>query len=112
MFELISTRRLTWRGRFTRAISLRRCRPLTRLERLTRAAVWLVLGGIIAVAAVAYLERAVPIPPVTLLDQLIEHRAKQYTVYLLRMEWRGVEKSCRLVVYHDRQTWSLQCEPR
>jgi hypothetical protein len=105
MLELITgdRRRLSWGER---------CVALTGWQRFARAFFWACGGGSAAliVSAVAHVSAAVP--PVELLEPEIEHATDTYTVYRLRFAWRSSEKSCELVVYHDRLTWRLVCEPR
>jgi hypothetical protein len=113
MFELIhGCRRPTWRERLRRALDPERCLMLTVAQRFVRACAWFVLGAFALMALVVAAHFALPVAPVNLLDPQIEHRARDYTIYRLRFEWRGVEKSCRFTVYHDRQTWRLECDPR
>lgn len=89
--------------------SMRAAAPVTRWQRLVGAFFWTSVGFACAAVFVAYLRLAAPVPPVTLLQPVVEHSTDQYTVHRLRFEWRGTEKSCEFVVYHDRLTWRLQC---
>lgn len=111
MFELVTPTKRPLRERVKHALDWNRCRPLTRRERLLRALLWLNLGLAPATLNVMLSERQ-DAPPVNLLEPRIEHLAKDYTIYQLRLELAGVEKSCRFTVYHDRQTWRLECQPR
>lgn len=112
MRELISTleHTLTWRERLLRAGD--HCIGLTRWERLVRALSWIIVGQCVALVFGAIGRHLEPVPPVTLLDPVIEHTTDGYSAYRLRMQWRGTERSCELYVFHDRLTWRLTCEPR
>jgi hypothetical protein len=85
---------------------------LTASQRFWSAWIWVCVGAVIGSLLVAGGQRLAPVPPVELLDPLIEHTSDGYSVYRLRMRWRGAEKSCELFVFHDRLTWRLTCEPR
>lgn len=107
MYEKILTRR----ERLVRAardlVSLRRCLAMTRAERLARAALWFVIGAVLASAALGWQQRRYP-APVNLLAPVVE-QGKGFTLFTFRFEHHGAESICRLVVYHEALTWSVSC---
>lgn len=106
MFELVE--RLTLRRRCARAIDLGRCEALTRAQRLQRAACWALAGAIVAIAAGSiYVDRAFP-PDVTVL-QPAEFRGEFFRVVRFRFAHGSAETSCFAVLYHESQTWSVEC---
>lgn len=90
-----------------RLLDLQRRASITRAQRIKRAALWLLAGAAAAVAALQEHERRYS--AVELLEPQIEHAGPRFTIYRLGFEWRGIEKSCRLVVFEDSRKWSLQC---
>lgn len=105
MFELVTgtRRRQPWGDR---------CIALSGWERLGRAFFWGCMGSCVTMIVIAIGQLTSPVPPVTLLDPVIEHTTDGYSAYRLRMQWRGTEKSCDLYIFHDRLTWRLTCDPR
>ena len=101
-----------WRQRFEDWARLEQCVGLTRAQRLTRAFLWASIGALLWRIAAALISGAQPEPPVRVLDPIVAHADETYTSYVLRLEWRGAQKSCELIVFHDRQTWRLTCPPR
>lgn len=110
MFEIVEA--MSRRDRIVRAVrrafSLRACVGMTRATRLTRAALWLVLGVAIAIGAREYDRRHYP-AQVTMLTPVVEHVGERFTVIRFRFEHQGVESACHMKIYNDERTWSATC---
>lgn len=107
MFE--RTEKLTPLVQLRRAVrdALDPCVVLSRFQRFTRAALWWLLGAAMAIAAIDVRDHR--FVEINALAPAVDYAGERFTVYRLRFEWRRIEKSCRLVVYHDSQKWSVSC---
>jgi len=94
--------------RLARALDLNRCEALTLRRRLQRAALWVLTGAIVAIVAGAlYVERAFD-PEIRLLEPA-RYRSETLTVWRFRFEHLAGESSCFATLYHDNQTWTVEC---
>lgn len=104
---------LTRRERLVRALRdgfcLDRCIAMTTGQRMWRAAVWLVLGEALGIAAAVHYVRTYP-APVNVLQPVVEHAGERLSVIRFSFEHRNGVASCRVVIHHnDEHTWSVQC---
>ena len=105
MFE--RPEKLKLHRRLARAIDIARCEGLTRAQRLARALAWALAGAAIGAGALAFFALRFP-TEVTVLEPA-QHRGEHFLVVRFRFAHRGAESSCFAVLYHESQTWSVEC---
>jgi len=108
MFEqrLTRTERL-WRD-LRWLVSPERCSVLTLRTRMRGALTWFLAGLLIAAIGGAVYARQFP-GAVVALEPVIEHADNRFTVLRLRLEHRGVEVSCYLVLRPEYAGWTVTC---
>ena len=108
MFEqkLTRTERL-WRD-LRWAMCPERCSVMTLRQRVRGALAWFLAGLLIAVAGGAVYARQFP-GDVVVLAPVLEHHGERFTLLRLRLEHRGVEVSCYLVLRPDLAGWTVSC---
>lgn len=90
------------------AVSPDRCSVMTLRQRVRGALTWFVAG--LLLAAVGGVVYAVQFPgAVVALEPVLEHQGQHFTLLRLRLEHRGVEVGCHLVLYPERSGWTVTC---
>lgn len=96
------------RGAAARVVDLDRCEGLTLRRRLRDALLAMLVGIVIAgVASALYVQRAFD-PEIRLLEPA-RYRSETLTVWRFRFAHVGGESSCFATLYHELQTWTVEC---
>ena len=90
------------------ALSQNRTVVLTLGQRACSAAMWCVLGALVMASAVAWYAIRYP-GEVLATDARLDQQSPQYLIYSIGLEHRGVAARCRLVIYRDREKFTVSC---